>query len=203
MFGMLSKGDMGSTEMGYTEYANIISELLKQPSESLNAHAAVVVLLKVINHDFHVLLVKRAENAGDPWSGQTALPGGKRSLEDQNLKETVVRETLEETGINLLAGCRFLGAMESVRPTQKPEMKILPFIVLQEKEQTINLNEELTEYFWSPLVEFAKNKGTVKFCFQEHPAYIINNHVVWGLTYRILNKLLALLYSIENKNQND
>lgn len=182
------------TEMGYTGYVSKLSKMLNQTYESLDAHAAVVVLLRAANQGFQVLLVKRAEKAGDPWSGQTALPGGKGSSEDQNLKETVIRETLEETGINLLVGCRFLGAMEPVRSTQKPEMKILPFVVLQEKEQTIDLNEELTEYFWAPLVEFAKNKGTFKFGVDEHPAYIIRNHVVWGLTYRILDKLLTLLY---------
>jgi hypothetical protein len=73
-------------------------------------------------------------------------------------------------------------------------MKILPFVVFQEKEQRVDLNEELTEYFWIPLAEFAKNKGAVKFGVDEHPAYVIKNHVVWGLTYRILDKLLALLY---------
>ena len=182
------------TEIGYTGYISKLSEMLNQTYESLGAHAAVVVLLRAVNQGFQVLLVKRAENACDPWSGQTALPGGKECSEDHNLKETVVRETLEETGINLLVGCHFLGAMEPVRSTQKPEMKILPFIVFQEKEQKIELNEELTEYFWAPLVEFAKNKGTAKFVLNEHPAFLIVNHVVWGLTYRILDKLLTLLY---------
>ena len=181
-------------EIGYTGYISKLSEMLNQTYESLDAHAAVVVLLRAVNQGFQVLLVKRAEKVGDPWSGQTALPGGKGTSEDHNLRETVVRETLEETCINLLVGCRFLGTMEPMRSTQKPEMKILPFVVFQEKEQTIDLNEELAEYFWVPLAEFAKNKGTVKFGVDEHSAYIIKNHVVWGLTYRILDKLLALLY---------
>ena len=181
-------------EIGYTGYVSKLSEMLNQAYEGLDADAAVVVFLRAVNQGFQVLLVKRAEKAGDPWSGQTALPGGKGSSEDQNLSETVVRETLEETGINLLVGCRFLGAMEPVRSTQKPEMKILPFVVFQEKEQRVDLNEELTEYFWIPLAEFAKNKGAVKFGVDENPAYVIKNHVVWGLTYRILDKLLALLY---------
>ncbi len=181
-------------EIGYTGYVRKLSEMLNQTYENLDAHAAVVVLMRAAHQGFQVLLVKRAENACDPWSGQSALPGGKGSSEDHNLKETVVRETLEETGINLLVDCRFLGAMEPVRSTQKPEMKILPFVVFQDKEQTIGLNEELTEYFWVPLAEFAKNKGTVKFGVDEHPAFLIANRVVWGLTYRILEKLLTLLY---------
>ena len=170
---------------------------LKQTSECPDANAAVVALLRVANQDFQVLFVKRAEKSTDPWSGQTALPGGKRTPEDSNLKETVVRETLEETGINLLEDRRFLGAMGPLRSTQKPEMKILPFVVLQEKEQAIKLNEEVTEYFWTPLKELVHNKGSVKFSFGEFPAYIIENNVIWGLTYRILHNLLSLLSAIE------
>ena len=188
--------------MGYTKPADKLSNMLLQTFESVNAQAAVVVLLRETNQGFQVLLVKRAKKTGDPWSGQTALPGGKRSSEDQNLKDTVVRETLEETGIDLLVGCRFLGVMDAVRSTQKPEMKILSFVVLQETEQKINLNEELTQYFWTPLTEFPKNNGTVNFSFGEHPAYHIENHIVWGLTYRILNKLLDLLSSVDNEKQN-
>jgi len=173
-----------------------LSKMLKKTSENLDANAAVIVLLRATDQDFQVLFVKRAENSGDSWSGQTALPGGKRNPEDRNLKETVVRETLEETRINLLVGCRFLGAMEPVRTTQKTEMKILPFVVLLEKKQAIKLNEELTEYFWTPLKELAKHKGTVKFSFGEFPAYIIENHIIWGLTYKILHNLLSLSASI-------
>ena len=143
--------------MGYPEQSKKLSKLLKQTPENVDVQAAVVVLLKFVNQGFQVLLVKRSEKLGDPWSGQTALPGGKRSPEDQNPKDTVIRETFEETGINLLMGSSFLGTIEPMMSTQKPEMKILPFVVLQEKPQIINLNEELTEYFWTPLIEFAKN----------------------------------------------
>jgi 8-oxo-dGTP pyrophosphatase MutT (NUDIX family) len=115
--------------LDYNGIAEKLSKTLKT-TECLDAGAAVVVLLRSADQEFQVLLVKRAEKSTDPWSGQTAFPGGKRDPEDKDLKETVVRETLEETGINLCEGCRFLGAMEPVRSTQRPEMKILPFVVL-------------------------------------------------------------------------
>ena len=185
--------------MGYVGNIERLAEVLKQTSEKLDANAAVAVLLRATDQGFQVLFVKRSEKFGDPWSGQTAFPGGKRSPEDRNLKETVIRETLEETSVNLLEGCRFLGAMEPVRSTQKPELQILPFVVLLEKEQAIKLNEELTEYFWTPLKELAKHKGTAKFSFREYPAYIIENHIIWGLTYKIMNNLLSLFSSIEEE----
>jgi 8-oxo-dGTP pyrophosphatase MutT (NUDIX family) len=182
--------------MGYVGNIERLVALLKQTFGNLNANAAVVVLLRAVNQNFQVLFVKRSEKYGDPWSGQTAFPGGKRDPEDRNLKETVVRETLEETGISLLESCRFLGAMEPVRSTQKPEMQILPVVVLLKKEQAIKLNEELTEYFWAPLKELAKHEGTARFSFGEYPAYIIERHIIWGLTYKIMGNLLSLFSSI-------
>ena len=182
--------------LGHIGNAEKLSKLLKQNIESLDANAAVVVLLREEDQGFQVLFVKRAEKSDDPWSGQTALPGGKRNPEDRDLKETAVRETLEETSIKLLEGCRFLGAMKPLRSTRRPEMKILPFVVLLEKEQAISLNEELTGYFWTSLKELAQHRGTANFSFGEYPAYITKNHVIWGLTYRILKKLMNILESI-------
>ena len=177
-----------------------LAKALKQTSESMDSNAAVVVLLRAAGQDFHVLFVKRTENPTDTWSGQIALPGGKRDPEDIDIKATVIRETLEETSINLLEDCRFLGTMEPLKSVEKPEMKILPFIVLQEKEQTIKLNEELTEYFWAPIKELASHKRTVKLSLGEFPAYTIDKQVIWGLTYNILHNLLSLLSDIEKEN---
>lgn len=119
-----------------------------------------------------------------------ALPGGKRDAKNQNLRRAVVRETLEETGINLLDRCRFLGVMETQRSY---EMKVLPFVVLLEREPSIKLNEELEGFVWISLDELVQHKGSVKFSFGEFPAYIVGNIVIWGLTYRILEKFVHTL----------
>lgn len=174
----------------------MFSELSKNLIHSitdLESQAAVVVLLKIKDEMIQVLFVTRAEKSSDPWSGQTALPGGKRNPEDKDIMKTVIRETLEETGINLLNGCEYLGIMEPFRSTQKPEMMIVPFFFIQNKEQTIKLNEELTGFFWAPLRELVKHKGTVKYNLKKYPCFLIENKVIWGLTYRIINKLISLL----------
>ncbi|MCK5562861.1 NUDIX domain-containing protein, partial [Candidatus Bathyarchaeota archaeon] len=110
--------------MSYVDKIENLCKVLKPVSDRQDADAAVALLLKLQDQDLKILIVKRAENPADPWSGQMAFPGGKRDSKDQNLKQTVVRETLEETNINLLDRCRFLGAMEALRSTQRPEMKI-------------------------------------------------------------------------------
>ena len=141
-----------------------------------------------------ILFVERVENPVDPWSGQMAFPGGKRNSEDQNLMRTVVRETLEEININLLDRCHFLGVMTTLTSSQRPEMKVLPFVFVLQHEPAIKLNrEELERFIWVSLEELFQNEGSVKFGFGEFPAYAVSNNVIWGLTYRILKSLQFLL----------
>lgn len=47
-----------------------------------------------------VLFIKRATRAGDRWSGDVALPGGKSEL-DETGQYTAMRETWEEVGVDL------------------------------------------------------------------------------------------------------
>jgi len=169
---------------------------LNSSSEVQNADAAVALLLRPVNQEFRILLVKRVESPSDPWSGQMAFPGGKRHMKDRDIKQTVIRETLEETDINLLHKCRFLGVLENLRSTVRPELLVAPFIILLEHEPKIILNEELEGYLWFPLNRLQKCKGTAKFPFGEVPAYFVNGNVVWGLTYRILEKFIEILRNI-------
>jgi len=166
-----------------------LSKVLRPASEDYDADAAVALLLKSMNQGFEVLFVERVENPTDPWSGQMALPGGKRDSKDEDLKQTVVRETVEETSIDLLYGCRFLGVMETLESTLRPEMKVLPFVILLDHEPLIKLNEELKGFVWVSLEELAQHRSTARFNFGEFPAYIVDDYVIWGLTYRILERL--------------
>jgi 8-oxo-dGTP pyrophosphatase MutT (NUDIX family) len=123
-----------------------------------------------------------------------ALPGGKRESKDVDLRHTMIRETLEETGINLEDRCRFLGTIKTQHSNHKPEMNILPFVILLEHDPTIRLNEnELEKFAWIPLNELAKHRGTAKFTFGESPAYVIDDYVIWGLTYRIIEELSRII----------
>ena len=164
---------------------------LLNPVGDEEAGAAVAVLLKRAGGGLQVLLVKRATSPIDPWSGDMAFPGGRRRLEDRGLKETVIRETMEETGIDLRR-CRFLGTLGVVASTVAPELGVLPFVVLCGETPVVTLSEELSSYFWVPFEQLKQSRGMAWVDRGEVPAYLVGGEVVWGLTYRMLENLLQL-----------
>src|SRR5262245_25582259 len=66
--------------------------------------AAVSLILSDARGSAQALIIKRAERAGDHWSGHLALPGGRAQIEDADLITTAARETYEEVGIDLHSG---------------------------------------------------------------------------------------------------
>ncbi len=176
----------------YERLADEISRRLKSVSEVDEADASVCLLLRRVKSEVEALFVKRVENQSDPWSGQMALPGGKRDPKDSNLMQTVIRETLEETGIDLVDCSRFVGALEPLRSSQKPEMKILPFVAFLECEPSIILNEELERFAWIPIHELKRSRGFFKTDWGNLPAYVVGSDTIWGLTYRIVEKFLDI-----------
>jgi 8-oxo-dGTP pyrophosphatase MutT (NUDIX family) len=65
---------------------------------------AAVALIRTAERDPEFLLLRRAINPDDPWSGHFALPGGRWENGDKDLLATCIRETFEETGIRLDPG---------------------------------------------------------------------------------------------------
>jgi 8-oxo-dGTP pyrophosphatase MutT (NUDIX family) len=172
-----------------------LSRVLKPVSEirETEVAAAVALLLKPTHRDLEILLVKRARSVRDPWSGQMAFPGGKRDSRDRDLLQTAIRETFEETSIDLHNGCCILGALESTRSGAEPNLLVAPFVILVKDDPAIKLSRELAGHLWIPLKSLSACKRTARMPFGETPAYVVKGHVVWGLTYRILEQLFKAL----------
>ena len=77
--------------------------------------AGVAVIFRSSSRQEEVLLIRRAEREGDPWSGQVAFPGGMVSASDKSFEETARRETAEEVGVDLSANASFLGYMRELK----------------------------------------------------------------------------------------
>src|SRR5262245_58169717 len=79
-----------------------------------------------------LLMIKRAEHDGDPWSGHVACPGGREEDGDASLEATAIRETREETGIDLGRVGRILGTLDDLSPRTPylPPIVIRPFVAV-------------------------------------------------------------------------
>lgn len=169
-----------------------LSKMLTPLQKEQNATAAVALLMYP-DKDMNILFVKRVETLQDPWSGQMALPGGKRDIADKTLKDTVVRETAEEVGIDL-STCQILGVLPVLHSVTNPDMKILPFVIFCERKPEIILNKkELEAFVWISLKDLVRNKGVYTCGIGEFPAYLVGEYVVWGLTYRIVQDFFRVL----------
>ena len=93
------------------------------PKES----ASVAVIFRNLDGgEEAVLLIRRAEREGDPWSGQVAFPGGMVSVADESFEATARRETLEEVGIDLSPKtAAFLGYMRELKARMR-EVVVCP-----------------------------------------------------------------------------
>ena len=149
-----------------------------------------------------LLFIKRADYPADPWSGQVAFPGGREEAGDTNLAETAFRETREETGIDLRSDGTVIGTLDDLRPqtiTGLPPIIVRPYVVLLNRTNTLLLSDEVALAFWVPLEELRQAgswRDTSVFARgiqMTRRAFHHDQHVVWGMTERILAQLLALL----------
>lgn len=169
-----------------------------------HTESAVSLILRT-SADLEVLLIKRAESERDPWSGHVALPGGRRDLEDANLTQTAIRETSEETGVELASAGWHLGRLARLEPSHPnlPPITISPYVfgVPDQIEASAN-SREVDQVLWVSLsVLFdPQTRGTTTIQLPEGPAdfpcYNVEGHVVWGLTFRILSEFGGLADSL-------
>ena len=142
-----------------------------------------------------VLLIRRAERVGDPWSGQVAFPGGKMQEGDRSAMDTAIRETMEEVGIDLGRFGEFLG-YGGVATTHTGTMDVVPSVFELEESVEVKPNGEVASFRWVELEQLLAPSSRSTFYLKGEgkvvgmPAYAVGDYMVWGLTFRILNSFL-------------
>lgn len=163
--------------------------------------AAVAVLLRPGDEGLELLLIRRAEREGDPWSGHVALPGGREQADDAGPAHTAARETHEEVGIDVRAGGRLLGPLAPVWPqsARAPGIVVRPFVFAVPARVETVPNHEVDAVVWIPLHELMGPGAVTEHLLEiegiepmRFPAFGARGYVVWGLTHRILTTLLEV-----------
>jgi 8-oxo-dGTP pyrophosphatase MutT (NUDIX family) len=164
------------------------------------AQAAVALVLRA-RDDLELLLIRRAERPGDPWSGHIALPGGRRGAGDADLATTAFRETREETGISILDGGRVLGRLGVLTtPSRLPSVEITSFVAAVPADITLSLDPvEVVDAAWIPLSVLRSVEAASEHRFERageqlaFPSIVHGAYTIWGLTHRILMDFIEVM----------
>lgn len=166
--------------------------------DKLLNHAAVAVIYRKGDNGIELFFIERAKRPGDPWSGDMAFPGGRKQTEDAELRDTAIRETWEETGLDLFNQSQYITRLphqltrshHSTTP-----MIVTPFLFQWrgDHHHDLNLNHEAEDAIWIPLEYFNQpeqrdsltwNQGKLAL---KMPCYHYNDKTVWGLTLRMID----------------
>ena len=204
--------------MQFEQFLDKISVVAKQPLFALDAHLKMAPLERVQylqNYDYsaknpkasavlrlfypknglaHLLLIVRSSYPG-VHSSQIAFPGGKKELEDLNLQQTALREANEEVGISPTE-------IEIVK--QWSDLYIPPsnfmvsaFMGISQQPQNFVLQpDEVSGIIELPVIDLLNDslvqnvRMTTSYATDiEVPAFVINDHIVWGATAMILSEI--------------
>jgi 8-oxo-dGTP pyrophosphatase MutT (NUDIX family) len=164
------------------------------------ARASVALVVRPRGDELDLLLIRRATRDGDPWSGHMALPGGRSGPADADARATAERETWEEVGIDLRRSGTLLGRLDDVEPRSgAPRIVVSAFVFGVPGETEPVWNHEVDLAVWVPVDQLAAPGAATEYLHPHpdgtelrFPAIAIQEHVIWGITYRIVTQFLHL-----------
>lgn len=179
----------------------------RMPGRRRFARSAVAMVLREEDDGVEVLLMRRAKRHGDPWSGHMSFPGGRGEEGDSDTRRTAIRETSEETGLDIDAHCTTLGRMSDVltrRHEKLAPMVVSPWAFRLDGDPDWEHNREVVETVWVPLHFFADHANRKRMTWKVGrvrmpvPCYFFENRRIWGLTLLMLDELVAVVEGREH-----
>ena len=167
--------------------------------QEFERHAAVTMLLRDNGKETEVLLIRRAEQENDPWSGDLGFPGGRIEDSDPNPRVAAERETWEEIGFCLNEE-NYLGQSDDLAGAYL-SVHISCFIYQVDMDTRFKLNGEVVDLFWVPINILLDPQRNQKLTFfyrgedRKHPGIRLgewSERPLWGITYRLLDNFFNL-----------
>jgi 8-oxo-dGTP pyrophosphatase MutT (NUDIX family) len=175
-----------------------IGRLLLSPEEAARLDvrgridAAVLVPLFVQDGEMHAVFTRRRRDLRR-HAGEISFPGGRQDIEEEDLRETALREAEEEIGLPREA-VELVGALTPT-PTVVTNYAIYPFVgVIEAGHRWLPSASEVDEVLELPLLGLRAGHERKRLMRRGVPfrtdVYQLDGHVIWGATARILGDLL-------------
>ena len=160
-------------------------------------HSAVAMC---ITPNQKVLMMQRAQNPNDFWSGHMAFPGGRYETGDDDLRQTAQRECLEELGFDPSQLGKCLGSLKRIH---HPYICVDGFVYLLQEVPQITANEEVADYFWIELTDLynpAHHTNTQQRVIQgmrSMPSIVLEclNVPIWGFSLHFIQDFFSRVTS--------
>jgi 8-oxo-dGTP pyrophosphatase MutT (NUDIX family) len=167
-----------------------------RPVSSERTLAAVLVPFFEKNGELHLLFTKRTTHL-QHHSGEICFPGGSRERADPDLLSTALRELYEEIAVPK-DKVEVLGRLDEIE-TVSSSFLVVPYIGSLKPETNFTPNKAEVEsileipfqHFRNPAISWEESRIVDQ---KNIPVYYYQweSHTIWGLTARILKKLLDL-----------
>jgi ADP-ribose pyrophosphatase YjhB (NUDIX family) len=161
---------------------------------------AAVAIVRARAPQESILLIRRTEREGDPWSGHWSLPGGRRDPGDRDLLHTALRELAEECSIVLTPE-----QLETALPASSvgrllgPRMVVAPFVFSVDHELPATADpEEAVEAVWVPVSVLRDPSRHAIHSVPgmppdvQFPGIELHGVPLWGFTYKLITGWLGV-----------
>ena len=162
--------------------------------------SAVLIPLYKKEGEYHILFIQRTDRVKD-HKGQISFPGGAYEEDDDNLRQTALREAAEEVGL-AAEDVEVLGELDDLR-TIGSNYVISPFVARMPWPYQLKVDEweteEVIEVPISVLLDksnISQDKTILDGKEIDQYYYHYQDKVIWGATARILNQFLGILADI-------
>lgn len=167
----------------------------------LTRASVALIYRKADDGGVELMFIQRARRQGDPWSGDMGFPGGRMQPENATPRAAAERETLEETGVDLLRHGRFQARLSDLitrHHSRWRPMVVTPYVYQWYGTQPVTLNHEVEQIVWVPLDYLAARENQSRLPWRTPvgtlnlPCCRYQDYCIWGLSYSMLQELLVL-----------
>ena len=161
-------------------------------SDGKNKLASVLI---IIYGDKPEILMTKKPITLTQHGGEISFPGGKISEIDDDLLDTALRETKEETGLKILRD-NVIGQLKQVT-TLNSGFTIIPFVCMLDSIGRLVPNSEVDSFLHIPLLPFLETLESdldpKHNSIQEMYTYTFEKNLIWGASARVLKQLTDIL----------